>query len=141
MAGVPPNPVTIEEGACVAFFAGAVFVFYVGNGDDGGGPCFTPLAPESNPTREIKKCGGPADPLTHPQNNAAGWEREIKPKAIEPLQRFLNEGMQDRKITDLFGPKQYVHIYTYVPSPSGFTIYVCPRVYVPIDYRCSPRHV
>lgn len=49
----------------------------------------------------------------------SGWEREIKPKAIEPLQRFLNEGMQDRKITDLFGPKQYVHIYTYVPS--------CPR--------------
>lgn len=27
----------------------------------------------------------PADP---------GWEREIKPKAIEPLQKFLNEGMQ-----------------------------------------------
>lgn len=59
----------------------------------------------------------------HTHTRPSGWEREIKPKAIEPLQRFLNEGMQDRKITDLFGPKQYVHIYTYV-LPPWFGVYV-----------------
>jgi cullin 1 len=41
-----------------------------------------------------------------------GWEKEIKPKAIDPLEKILNEGLQDRQTRDLFPPREYVHIYT-----------------------------
>jgi cullin 1 len=49
---------------------------------------------------------------TTPVTIEQGWENEIKPKAIEPLERILNEGLKDRRNTDLFAPKEYVHIYT-----------------------------
>ena len=48
-----------------------------------------------------------------------GWEKEILPKAIQPLEKILNEGLQDRQKRDLFGPKEYVHIYTYVVRGRG----------------------
>jgi cullin 1 len=51
-------------------------------------------------------------PTAAPVNLEEGWEREIKPKAIEPLERILNEGLKDRKKNDLFAPKEYVPIYT-----------------------------
>ena len=72
----------------------------------------------------------PPSPHPPPSPPTSGWEREIKPKAIEPLQRFLNEGMQDRKITDLFGPKQYVHIYTYVPVAGLGVVFACVGPFV-----------
>uniref|UniRef100_I2CQT5 Cullin 1 n=2 Tax=Nannochloropsis gaditana TaxID=72520 RepID=I2CQT5_NANGC len=50
----------------------------------------------------------PPNPITIEE----GWEKEILPKAILPLERILNEGLQDRQRRDLFGPREYVHIYT-----------------------------
>ncbi|CAM9718096.1 unnamed protein product [Chrysoparadoxa australica] len=44
-----------------------------------------------------------------------GWEVEIKAKAINVLETQLNKGFQDKsgqKTTKLFGPKEYVQIYT-----------------------------
>ena len=57
----------------------------------------------------------PPDPVTIEE----GWEKEILPKAIQPLEKILNEGLQDRQKRDLFGPKEYVHIYTYVVRGRG----------------------
>ena len=51
-------------------------------------------------------------PPPNPVTIEEGWEREILPKAIQPLEKILNEGLQDRQKRDLFGPKEYVHIYT-----------------------------
>jgi len=45
-------------------------------------------------------------------NLEEGWEKEIKPKAIEPLEKILNEGLKDRTRHSLFGPKEYMPIYT-----------------------------
>jgi hypothetical protein len=53
-------------------------------------------------------------PPPNPVTIEEGWEKEILPKAIQPLEKILNEGLQDRQKRDLFGPKEYVHIYTYV---------------------------
>ncbi|GAX29145.1 cullin 1 [Fistulifera solaris] len=40
-----------------------------------------------------------------------GWNEEIKAKALDKLQNILNEDMQTGQ-TNLFGPKEYVQIYT-----------------------------
>lgn len=53
-------------------------------------------------------------PPPNPVTIEEGWEKEILPKAIQPLEKILNEGLQDRQKRDLFGPREYVHIYTYV---------------------------
>jgi len=53
-------------------------------------------------------------PPPNPVTIEEGWEKEILPKAILPLEKILNEGLQDRQKRDLFGPREYVHIYTYV---------------------------
>lgn len=51
-------------------------------------------------------------PPPNPVTIEEGWEKEILPKAILPLEKILNEGLQDRQKRDLFGPREYVHIYT-----------------------------
>lgn len=42
-----------------------------------------------------------------------GWEKIIKPQAIDRLKEILDSGsMNDRKLTALFSAKEYSPIYT-----------------------------